>query len=426
MSPCPSLSILNFLMPDREFVGQVRLPTSDFRPPPSGHFFFLPRFFFLPPLLLAKLKSLLSVRTSFIIWASFLTTSGCDDAILFFSPISLLRSWSSSIKDGTKKDKDLGKWGDDKRYDLNQDQKYVLLKEKQLPLSATDTNENKLRLFIDPDKTKQSVLGLGASMTDSSAYVLSQLKEKQPGLFTDAMDKLFSIEKGAGFSVIRLPIGASDYTATKDYYTYCDTKSEDLSTFTIEHNKKYILPILRDALKVNPEIKFIGAPWSPPAWMKTNQSLFGVKNKDKSEGKTNRLKDECFEAYALYFVKYIQAYKKEGIDLYGITLQNEPQFDGADYPCMRMTKDDQIKLIGILGPMLEKAGLKTKILLHDHNWVLHPNDIKVVGGDKKMDPLTLIKQIYANKIVSKYVAGSAWHCYSGSVGDLSRSLSGKN
>ena len=325
--------------------------------------------------------------------------------------------WSTKVRDGKKQIKDMGNWTDDKLYDLEQNSQYTLFERERDVESESEMGEGNLELFIDTSKPLQKVMGLGASITDSSAYVLTQLKEKDSALYNYAMEMMFDKNKGAGFTAVRLPVGASDYTATEKYYTYCDKPG--LENFTIEHNKKYILPILRAALKINPDIKFMGTPWSPPAWMKTNESLFGIKTSEKAKGKTNRLKPDHFEIYAKYLTKYVQAYKEEGVTISYLTLQNEPQFDGADYPCMRMTKDEQIKLTKILGPMLKNAGLPTKILVHDHNWVLHPNDKNVVGGDKKMDPLTLVKEIYADKEAAQYLAGSAWHCYSGGLGELS-------
>ena len=328
--------------------------------------------------------------------------------------------WLTKIKDGKTKDKNLGKWNDEKVYDHTQDEDFSLLAKEKNITSSDKKKGSSYKLFIDTESPQQRVLGLGAAMTDSSAYVLYQLKEKNPTLYNYTMEKLFSPIKGAGFTVIRLPVGASDYTATKKYYTYCDEKSEDLSTFTIEHDKKYIIPVLKDALKINPKLWFMGSPWSAPAWMKTNNSLFGVKDKEKSEGVQNRLKPEYIGVYADYLIKFVKAYEKEGITVNALSLQNEPQFDGADYPCMRVTKEDYLKLLSALGPKLDEQKLSTGILLHDHNWVLHPNDTRIIGGDKKIDPLTLVTDLYKEKDLQKYIIGSAWHCYSGGLADVSR------
>jgi glucosylceramidase len=112
-------------------------------------------------------------------------------------------------------------------------------------------------------------------------------------------------------------------------------------------------------------------------------------------------------------LKFIEQYRAEGIRIWGVTLQNEPQFDGAAYPCMRMNEDDQIRLVSLLGPKLATKGLKTKIFIHDHNWGLHPGDRKVIRGDAKMDPVESVTKIFANPTAGKYIAGSAWHVYYG-------------
>ena len=171
--------------------------------------------------------------------------------------------------------------------------------------------------------------------------------------------------------------------------------------------------MLKDALRLNPEIRILGSPWSAPAWMKTNGKLTGISEADKAAGATCKLKPECFEAYADYFVKFIEQYQAEGIEIWGVTLQNEPQFDAAAYPCMRMNEDDQIRLVSLLGPKLAAKGLKTKIFVHDHNWGLHPGDRKVIGGDAKMDPVESVTKIFSDPTAGKYIAGSAWHCYYG-------------
>jgi len=234
------------------------------------------------------------------------------------------------------------------------------------------------------------------------------------------MKRLFSPSQGAGFSFLRLPMGASDYTATPAYYTYCDERSPDLSRFSIAYDREYIIPALKDALRLNPEIRILSSPWSAPAWMKTNGRLSGISPDEKALGTTCKLKPECFEAYAGYFVKFIEEYRAEGIEIWGVTLQNEPQFDAAAYPCMRMNEDDQIRLVSLLGPKLAARGLKTKIFIHDHNWGLHPGDRRIIHGDAKMEPLESVTKILSDATAGQYIAGSAWHCYYGDASLMSQ------
>ncbi len=183
---------------------------------------------------------------------------------------------------------------------------------------------------------------------------------------------------------------------------------------------RYILPVLRDVRRINPQLQVMGSPWSAPAWMKTNGQLVGISQQQKAAGATNRLKAEHIPTYASYLLKACQAYADQGLPLDALTLQNEPQFDAARYPCMRMTVDDQIQLVRALGPQLRAAGLKTQIYVHDHNWVLHENDRRVIGGDRKQPPLDAVTQILSDPQVAPYVAGSAWHCYSGNRTDMQR------
>ncbi len=154
--------------------------------------------------------------------------------------------------------------------------------------------------------------------------------------------------------------------------------------------------------------------------MKTNRALIGISAAAKAKGATCRLRPECTALYADYFVKFIQAYQAAGIAIYGVTLQNEPQFDAAAYPCMRMDEDDQIRLVRALGPKLAANHLATRIFVHDHNWVLHPNDRQVVGGDAKLQPVDSVAKIMGDPEAGKYIAGSAWHCYTGGAGDMKR------
>lgn len=305
------------------------------------------------------------------------------------------------------------------KYDEHQDDGYVLLRERSTPVLSRSPHQP-IRIVVDPGQVHQTMLGHGAAMTDASASVLMNLKAKNPTLFAHVMKRLFESKAGAGFSFLRLPMGTSDYTATKTYSTYCDETSPDLRKFSTAHDEKYIIPALQEALKLNPEIRILGSPWSPPAWMKTNQALKGISPKDKAAGKSCRLKPECFDTYAEYFVKFIEAYRAAGIEIYGVTLQNEPQFDAASYPCMRMDEDDQIKLVKLLGGKLEAKRLKTRIFVHDHNWALHPDDRQAIGGDAKMDPLASVTKILSDREAARYVAGTAWHCYYGDAALMQR------
>lgn len=257
-----------------------------------------------------------------------------------------------------------------------------------------------LTISVDPSRRYQTMEGFGASITDSSAHLLARLSERSRNA---AMRSLFRTNR---LSFLRQPMGASDFVAG-EHYTYDDMPAGqtdyDMRRFSIAHDRAEILPLLRQALALNPQIKVIGSPWSPPAWMKTNRKLIG-----------GRLIDEprIYAAYARYFVKFVQAYERAGVPIYALTMQNEPQNrNPSGYPGMAMPVAQQAKLIAVLGPALRRARLDTKILGYDHNWSVHPNDIASTpaGEDPEVEyPTKLLKSG-----AGRWIAGTAFHCYSG-------------
>jgi glucosylceramidase len=201
-------------------------------------------------------------------------------------------------------------------------------------------------------------------------------------------------------------MGASDFVAG-GFYTYDDMApgqtDYDMRHFSIAHDQRQILPLLRQALRLNPKIKVIATPWSPPAWMKTNQSLIG-----------GRLIDDprVYDAYARYFVDYVQAYRHAGVPIYAVTVQNEPQNrNPSGYPGMDLPVAQEAKLINALGPALQAAGLDTKILGYDHNWSEHPGDIASTPPGET--PETEYAADLLTSSAGRWLAGTAFHCYSG-------------
>ncbi|MFI2857676.1 carbohydrate-binding protein [Paenibacillus sp. JSM ZJ436] len=241
---------------------------------------------------------------------------------------------------------------------------------------------------VDESVTYQEMDGFGASMTDSSAWVL--FKQLDEAHRAEVMENLFDPVQGIGLSYIRVPLGASDFAL--GHYTYNDLpqgeSDPNLERFSIDHDKEYIIPLLKQALQINPDLKFMGTPWSAPAWMKDNQSLF-----------KGKLKEENYEVYAQYFVKSIQAYEAEGIVFDAITLQNEPHYEPSNYAGMRMEPEDQAAFVKYLGPAFKAADIDTKIIIWDHNW------------DEPDYPIEVLNDPEAKQ----YIAGSAFHGYAGSV-----------
>jgi len=247
------------------------------------------------------------------------------------------------------------------------------------------------RIEIDPTIRLQEFLGLGAAMTDSSAYNIHNSPHKN-----EIMRDLFDPEKGIGLSLLRLPVGASDFIAHDQMYSYDDlppgNTDRELQHFSIAHDKAYILPLLRHAVKINPNLKFIASPWSPPDWMKSNHSLFGTYKQ-----KVGTLLPEYYATYADYLVKFIQAYQYEGINVYALTIQNEPLSPVDTYPGMALKAEDEARFIkDYLSPALKNAHLSTSIYAYDQNW------------DDPAYPEYILKSS-----ASDSVGGIAWHCYSG-------------
>jgi len=258
-------------------------------------------------------------------------------------------------------------------------------------------------ISVDPSRTYQRMDGFGASITDSSAAVLSTLDR---GSRDRVMAALFSPRSGDGLSLLRQPMGASDFVSG-DFYTYDDLPPGQtdypMARFSIAPDRAQILPLLRQALALNPALKVIATPWSPPAWMKTNQSLIG-----------GRLIDDpaIYAAYARYFVRFVQAYAAAGVPIYAVTPQNEPQNrNPSGYPGMDLPLAQEIKLIEALGPALRAARLPTRILGYDHNWSEHPNDVASTPPGE--DPQTEYPTDLLRSPAARWVAGIAYHCYSG-------------
>ncbi|HEY8301860.1 MAG TPA: discoidin domain-containing protein [Jatrophihabitans sp.] len=261
-----------------------------------------------------------------------------------------------------------------------------------------------LTVSIDPTRRFQTMTGYGASLTDSSATVLESLRPKQR---TATMRDLFDPRTGDGLNFLRQPIGASDFVTDHDY-TYDDLPSGQTDYaqrhFSIRHDRKAILPLLRQALRINPHITVMATPWSPPAWMKTNDSLVG-----------GRLIDEprIYASYALYLVKFVQAYQRAGVPVDYLSVQNEPQNRApSGYPGTDMSAAQEEKVIAQLGPMLQAAHLDTKILGYDHNWAMHPNDIANTPPDEQSDINNYPQELLSSN-AAQYVYGTAYHCYYG-------------
>jgi glucosylceramidase len=272
-----------------------------------------------------------------------------------------------------------------------------------LPLNDTVT-KTPVTVHVDPNVRFQQVSGFGAAITDSSAHVLYGLT---PENRDTVMRNLFDPKSGAGINFLRQPIGASDFAVGQDY-SYDDLPAGQtdyqLRHFSIAHDQEQILPLLRQALKLNPHIQIVASPWSMPGWMKTSGSMIDGKLIDDPK---------IYLAYALYLVKFIQAYQRAGVPVDYITVQNEPQaLERKNYPGTDLNWEQEAKVIEALGPAIRDAGLRTKILAFDHNWTEHPGDISSHQRANE-DPEPNYPYDLLATDANRWVAGTAYHCYFG-------------
>jgi glucosylceramidase len=256
-------------------------------------------------------------------------------------------------------------------------------------LKSTGAAKGDETVSIQTAKRFQRMHGFGAAMTDASAELFSRLPEAKRRAI---MAELFGRKNGGlGLSFTRLTVGASDFSRT--HYSYDDTPGNmpdpELRYFSIAPARQYVLPRVREALAINPKLKVMISPWSPPAWMKTTKSLI------KGE-----LDPAYYPAFANYLARTVVEFNREGVPVSMLTIQNEPDFEPGDYPGMRINPPERAIIIGRhVGPTLRARGLNTQILDYDHNW------------DNPEMPLAVL----ADPLARRYVSGVAWHCYEGDV-----------
>ena len=245
-----------------------------------------------------------------------------------------------------------------------------------------------VEVVIDVNKTYQSIVGFGAALTDSSAWLIqNRLNEQQRNAL---LHELFGPPPNLNLNMTRLTIGASDFSLRP--YTLDDLPvgevDPQLLHFNVTFNLHDVIPTVREVLAINPQLRIIASPWSAPAWMKTSANLIGGELLEQFEG-----------TYANYLVKYLDTYRGYGIPIFALTLQNEPGFVPVTYPGMEVPASTRERIIAqYLGPALASREPKTRILGWDHNW------------DEPGQPLSVL----ANPDVARYIAGIAWHCYRGS------------
>jgi glucosylceramidase len=252
------------------------------------------------------------------------------------------------------------------------------------PTAAAD------KLRLNPSTKFQQILGFGGAFTDATCYMFNQLA---PAAQEKLFHELFHPSE-MGLSTGRICVGSSDYS--RKLYSYDDGEADpELKRFSIEHDREYILPMLRQARQVNPDLFLFSSPWSPPGWMKFNNSMLG-----------GSMRNRYFAVYANYYLKFLQAYAAEGVPVQALTSQNEVDTDqDGRMPACVWAQEYEIQFLrDHLGPLLEKSGIPTKIWILDHNYNLWGRVVDSLEDEK----------------LRKYVDGVAWHGYYGTPDMMSK------
>ncbi|MBX3285225.1 MAG: glycosyl hydrolase [Actinobacteria bacterium] len=270
----------------------------------------------------------------------------------------------------------------------------VRQEQAQLPAAPADAGQA-ADVVVDLDAARQRTWGVGAALTESSAHLLVGLP---PAERAAVLRELFAPERG-GLSVVRLVIGASDFSL--DHVSFADAPGADpdLRSFSIDDDRDDVLPVLREILAIAPDVEIVASPWSAPGWMKdTGNDLYGT------------LLPEHEATFARYLVRYLEAYRAEGIRIGWLTVQNEPAAAQFTYPSMIMSPEQQIRVVrDHLGPALVRAGLDTHVLVWDHNWC----DARPPGSCAGPAPASFPLEVLDGTQGGFPIGGTGFHCYGG-------------
>ncbi len=279
----------------------------------------------------------------------------------------------------------------DMNFWLTKGDQSVMLQKQTSILAFGTTYNSYATIEVDEGKSFQTIDGFGYTLTGGSVQVINQLNAQKR---QDLLKELFDTnENSIALSYLRISIGASDLDAMPFSYNDLPNGQTDinLEKFSLAPNKNDVIPMLKEILAINPNIKIMATPWSPPVWMKDNNSFIG-----------GSLQPKYYGVYAQYFVKYIQQMKNEGITIDAITPQNEPLHPGNN-PSLLMLASQQADFIkNHLGPAFKAAKVTTKIVTYDHNC------------NKPEYPIEILNDPEANP----YVDGSAFHLYEGDISAL--------
>ncbi len=268
----------------------------------------------------------------------------------------------------------------------------LLLNKQSLAINSGAVNNTYPVIDIDTATRYQSVDGFGYTLTGGSAYLINQMDVTAKSAL---LSELFgNTEKSIGVNYLRISIGASDLSSSVFSYNDLPAGSTDttLNGFSLTYDTLELVPVLKQILAINPALKIMGSPWSPPTWMKDNNSSIG-----------GSLLPRYYRLYAKYLVKYIRQMQERGIGIDAITIQNEPQH-GGNNPSMLMSALQQADFIkNHLGPLFQQSGIKTRIIIWDHNC------------DNPNYPISILN----DPLAKQYIDGSAFHLYTGDISALS-------
>ncbi|MEW9571202.1 glycoside hydrolase family 30 beta sandwich domain-containing protein [Rhodanobacter sp. Si-c] len=265
------------------------------------------------------------------------------------------------------------------------DRRLQLARQPDIPLDTTPSTP--ADITVDLGKRYQTLTGFGAALTDSSASLIENTLNAAQR--ESLLREMFGPPPGLNLNMTRLTIGASDFSP--QHYTLDDMPAgqtdPQLEHFNVAANQQDVIPVMQEVLSINPDLLVVATPWSAPAWMKSSANLIG-----------GALLGQYESTYADYLVRYVDTYRRYGIPIFALTVQNEPGFLPQTYPGMEMPADARARIIGqYLGPALARRRTRPIILGWDHNW------------DEPEQPLAVL----ADPTAAPYIAGIAWHCYRG-------------
>ena len=243
--------------------------------------------------------------------------------------------------------------------------------------------ETQICVFVDPTKRSQTILGIGGALTDASAETFAKLP---PAKQRELLDAYYDRDKGIGYTLGRTQIHSCDFSSAS--YTYVDEGDRALKSFSVAHDRQFRIPFIKQALATaGGKLTLFASPWSPPAFMKTNGDMLHG----------GKLKPEFRQAWANYYTKFIKAYEREGIPIWGISVQNEPMATQTWESCIYTAEDERDFLKSFLGPTMAREGLADrKIIAWDHNRDLIYQRVSTILADPE---------------AAKYVWGFGFHWY---------------